>query len=264
MSTLDFQDREPELNHARRAGAQSFAGNTALYERLQGRSRKSAMGRYGWIALPVGAVAIVAIVAATSTPHQTANDVVGAPAQTVAASTAAAPKVITPPTGNEALATNDSAQTPEEAALSGRLTGKPATSDQAPADKALSTATADNASVAAKTPASKPAPVKVARRAATPAPDTAVTHPAAAAPAERSAPAPDVSATPPAAPAPSVQAPTVQTPAVQAPAATAAPSATQDAAPQPSVTPAPAPSSDNSAASASPSPSAPAGTTPAQ
>src|SRR3569833_1899978 len=65
MSTLDFQDREPDLNPARRQSNQPFAGNTAFYDRLQGRN-KSAMARYGWVALPVAAVAIIGVVAMTS------------------------------------------------------------------------------------------------------------------------------------------------------------------------------------------------------
>ncbi|MGZ6013118.1 MAG: hypothetical protein ACXWK0_14850 [Caulobacteraceae bacterium] len=79
MSALDFQDREPELERARRTNNQLFAGNSAFYERLQGQGRKGALERYGWIALPVAAVAIIGVVAATSTPHQSASDVVGAP-----------------------------------------------------------------------------------------------------------------------------------------------------------------------------------------
>lgn len=230
MSALDFQDREPDLKQARRADNQVFAGNNALYERLQGQGRKGALERYGWIAVPVAAVAIIGVVAATSTPHESANDVVGAPGQTASAATTSVPsKPVTPPV-NEALASNDATQTPEEAALSGKAS-----------------ATAASPSQAAKSPAAAaPAPVKVARRA--PAADTSTARPAAAAPAERAAPTPDTAAAPP-------------VPAVQAPAP-AAP-ATQDVAPQPAEPAAPAPSTDTSATQAAPSQSAPADT-PAQ
>src|SRR5438067_6394091 len=116
MSALDFQDREPELDMARRTNNQLFVGNSALYERLQGQGRKGALERYGWIALPVAAVAIIGVVAATSTPHESANDVAGAPGQTTAsASSPAQPaqaRPATPPALNEALANNESAQTP--------------------------------------------------------------------------------------------------------------------------------------------------------
>src|ERR1700761_5009853 len=115
MTALDFQDREPELKPSRRANNQLFAGNSALYERLQGQGRKPAMERYGWIALPIAAVAIVGVVAATSTPHKSADDVVGAPGQVASTTGPAMTKPATPPALNEALAANDSAPTPAEA-----------------------------------------------------------------------------------------------------------------------------------------------------
>lgn len=235
MSALDFQDREPALKQARRADNQVFAGNNALYERLQGQGRKGALERYGWIAVPVAAVAIIGVVAATSTPHESANDVVGAPGQTASAAATSVPsKPVTPPV-NEALASNDATQTPEEAALSGKASATAASPSQAAKSQA------------AKSPAAAaPAPVKVARRA--PAADTSTARPAAAAPAERAAPTPDTAAAPP-------------VPAVQAPAP-AAP-ATQDVAPQPAEPAAPAPSTDTSATQAAPSQGAPADT-PAQ
>ncbi len=91
MSTLDFQDREPELERSRRSNNQIFGANAAFYERLQGQGRKGALERYGWIALPVAVVAIFGVVAVTSTPHETANDVVGAPGQKTAAASTPAP-----------------------------------------------------------------------------------------------------------------------------------------------------------------------------
>jgi len=90
MSALDFQDREPELNQARRHNNQFMAGNSALYERLQGQGRKSAIERYGWIAVPVAAVAIIGIAAATSTPHKSSDDV-GGPSSSVNTASNATP-----------------------------------------------------------------------------------------------------------------------------------------------------------------------------
>ena len=79
MSSLDFQEREPALDRMRSSDGELFAGNRTFYERLQGQTRKTALERYGWVALPIAAVAIIGVVAATSTPHQSANDVGGPP-----------------------------------------------------------------------------------------------------------------------------------------------------------------------------------------
>jgi len=177
MSTLDFQDREPELNRAHGPDSQFLSGNNAFYARLQGQGRKSALERYGWIAVPVAVVAIIGVVAATSTQHQSANDVTGPAAQTTAS--ASTPSNLVNPPVNEAQATEQSAQTAE-----------------------ASTAQ----SQAAKTPAASPAPVRVARR----APDASSSRPASAAAVERTVPVPETPVTP--APAPSI-APTIQAPA---------------------------------------------------
>ena len=146
MSALDFQDREPELNQARRMDNQVLSANSAFYERLQGQGRKSAIERYGWIAVPVAAVAIIGIAAATSTPRSSTNDAGGPPTQTTASASApATATVATPAARNDALASNDPAKASDLSASS-----KPVAS----------------ASTAAKSVSSAPAPVKVARRAA--------------------------------------------------------------------------------------------------
>ena len=132
MTTLDFTDREPPLSRKRGAQAEFMAGNSAFYERLQGQGKKSAIERFGWVALPVAAVAILGVVAATSTPHRSANDVGGPPVQTAASTPAPA--------------------------VTGNLTS-------APSNEAASTSPAMHASAPAPA-AAKPAPVKVARRAA--------------------------------------------------------------------------------------------------
>lgn len=186
MSAQEFRDREPELTQARRPNNQIFANNRAFYERLQGQGRKSAIERYGWIAVPVAAVAIIGIAAATSLPRQSAGDDAGPPAQaTVAAATPAPADAAPLPALNEAQLSNTPAK---------------ASDLSTPADKP-----AVGVAKAARSPASAPAPVKVARKA--PASDTATTRPASAAQAETT-PAPAArDATPqpsaPAAPAPS-------------------------------------------------------------
>jgi hypothetical protein len=163
MSALDFRDREPEQNQARRPNHQVFANNRAFYERLQGQGRKSTIERYGWIAVPIAAVAIIGIATATSIPRQSADDVAGSPAQNTASIAQPAPATTSPPPAlNEALASNAPAKD----------AGQPAI----------------DAPKAARSPASAPAPVKVARKA--PAADAATTtRPASAAPAQ-SVPAP--------------------------------------------------------------------------
>jgi hypothetical protein len=204
MTTLEFQDREPAMGRAGASESQVFAGNRSFYERLQGQTKKSATERYGWIAVPVAVVAIIGVAAATSIPHETAKDVAGGPGpSTASASTPAPAKPATPPALNEAQANNDVAQTPEEAALSGKA-----------------------AATAAQSPAAAPAPVKVARK----APAATSTRAAAAVPAERAAPAAETPATPPAptvqAPAPSATEDAAPQPAAPAPPASDA-SATQ-------------------------------------
>ncbi|MEI9890713.1 MAG: hypothetical protein WDN45_09090 [Caulobacteraceae bacterium] len=174
MSTLDFTDREPPISRKRGAEAEVFSGNRALYERLQGRQSKSGLAKYGWVALPIAAVAIIGVVAATSTPHESASDVVGAPGQ--AASTA--PVTASP----AALASNS-----------------------APVDEAAVTTAPAAAKTTAGTPASPPAPVAVARRA--PSSDAVTTRPASAAPAQT------MPVTPPAAPQAPAQATIVEPPA---------------------------------------------------
>src|SRR5215469_7420714 len=114
MSALDFQDREPELDRARRPNNQVFAGNHALYERLQGQGRKSAIERYGWIAVPIAIVAVIGVAAATSVPHKSSDDVGGPPAGVNTASTATpAPAPAAPASpANDTQAGNDAAKTP--------------------------------------------------------------------------------------------------------------------------------------------------------
>ena len=210
MSTLDFQDPEPELERSRPSNNQNFGANAAFYERLQGQGRKGALERYGWIALPVAAVAIIGVVAVTSTPHESANDVAGAAGQnTVAASTPApapapAPKIAVA-SNNEAQATDQLPATPSEA----QPAAKPP--------------------IAAKSSASAPAPMRLARKA--PSSDTATSRPASAAPAQRTAPAPDTSVNP--APTPAVTQDAAPQPAAPAPS-------TDNSASQPAPAEAPA------------------------
>src|ERR1700748_1127314 len=69
MTTLDFSEREPALGRKRKSEDEILADNRAFYERLQGRKTKSGVERFGWVALPIAAVAIVGGVALTSRPH---------------------------------------------------------------------------------------------------------------------------------------------------------------------------------------------------
>ena len=169
MSTLDFSEREPALGRKRKSESEIFAGNRAFYERLLGQTKKTGIERFGWVALPIAAVAIVGVVAVTSTPHRapTMWSAARRPQLASASTATPAPATATPPPAlNEALASN----------------GQPSTADQsvgpAPGQKTSSSA--------AKPAASAPAPVKVARRAASS--DAVTTAPASAAPVE-SAPA---------------------------------------------------------------------------
>jgi len=49
MSTLDFSDREPDLNRTYVSDSESFSGNRAFYERLQGQTKKTGIERFGWV-----------------------------------------------------------------------------------------------------------------------------------------------------------------------------------------------------------------------
>jgi hypothetical protein len=155
MTSLDFQDREPPLELSRASDAQLFAGNRAFYERLQGQTRKTPLEKFGWVALPIAAVAIIGVVAVTSTPHQSANDVGGAPSQAIAS----APATTSAPPA--ALASNS-----------------------APVSASDATAAEGSAGVTtvAKPAAAPPAPARVAKRA--PASDSVTIRPASAAPAQ--------------------------------------------------------------------------------
>ena len=97
MSNLDFKEREPELDSASPPQNQVFASNNALYERLQGQGRKSAIERFGWIAVPVAAVAIIGVAAITSPSHSSADNVGGPPSQTAASAAPAAGDTGAPP-----------------------------------------------------------------------------------------------------------------------------------------------------------------------
>jgi hypothetical protein len=202
MTSLDFSEREPDLGRKRKSEDEILSDNRAFYERLQGRKTKSGIERYGWVALPVAAVAIIGVVAATSRPHDVAST-------QAANSLSSAPSAPAP----TALAANTAPDVDTSAAST------PAT-DQAPA-----------ASAPAKATTSAPAPVKVARRAA--ASDSVTTRPASAAPVE-TAPAASVATPAPAiqAPAPTVTqdaAPQASAPVIQAPAPEAsAPAASTD------------------------------------
>jgi hypothetical protein len=208
MTTLDFTDSEPPIKTTKAAQANALTGSAAFYDRLQGRQKKG-IERYGWVALPIAAVAILGVVAATSTPHSSADDVVGAPGQTTTAAATSAPSVKIAQASTDDV-TPASVQSPS--AIRAKI---------------------DAAPTAVQAPSSAPAPVKVAKRAPAPRSDAVTTAPAAATPVTRTAPAPAPAAVnPPAAiVAPPVAAP-VDSPA---PAVSAAP-----AAEAPSVTEAPA------------------------
>lgn len=207
MTTLDFTDSEPPIKTTKASQANALTGNAAFYERLQG-GKKKGIERYGWVALPIAAVAILGVVAATSTPHSSADDVAGAPGQAKMASAAPAPGIKIAQADD---VTPASVQSPS--AIRAKI-------DAAPA--------------AIQAPSAAPAPVRVAKRAPAPRSDAVTTAPAAATPVTRTAPAPAPAAVnPPAAiVAPPVAAPTES----QAPAVSAAP------AEAPSVTEQPAPS----------------------
>ena len=212
MTTLDFTDSEPPIKTTKAAQANALTGNAAFYERLQGQTKKKGIERYGWVALPIAAVAILGVVAATSTPHSSADDVVGAPGQTAAATPAGGVKI--------AQASNDDA-TPVNVQSPAAIRAK-----------------IDSAPAAVPAPSSAPAPVRVAKRAPAPRSDTVTTVPAAAAPVTRAAPAPaPAQVNPPAATvAPPAAAPAdSQAPAVSAAPAPQAPSVTEQPAPAPSA-----------------------------
>lgn len=211
MTTLHFTDSEPAVIKGQVQDADSLSGNAAFYDRLQGRKTKG-IQRYGWVALPIAAVAILGVVAATSTPHSSADDVVGAPGQS---KTAAAPPA---PAVKLAQASTDD------------VTPAAVQSPQAIREKI------ESAPAAIQAPSSAPAPVRVAKRALAPAKaaprsDTVTTAPAAATATARIVPAPE-----PAAPAASAAPTEVNPPVASAPAevqAPVVPAAPADAAPAP-------------------------------
>ena len=217
MSTLDFTDSEPAVIKGQVQDADSFTGNAAFYERLQGRKKKG-IERYGWVVLPIAAVAILGVVAATSTPHSSADDVVGAPGKTNTAATTPAPAV------QVAQASTDD------------VTPAAVQSPSAIREKI------DSAPAAIQTPSSAPAPVRVAKRAPVPAKaaprsDAVTTAPASATATTRIVPAPE-----PVAPAPSAAPVEATPPAASAPAEIQAPvvPAAPAAAPEVPAQPAPA------------------------
>jgi hypothetical protein len=87
MSALNFRDREPDLDQARKSDSQFLTGNRAIYERLQGQGRKSVIARFGWIAVPVAVVAVIGVAAVTSLPQPSADHVGGPPGQASASAT---------------------------------------------------------------------------------------------------------------------------------------------------------------------------------
>ena len=193
MTTLDFTDSEPTIKTTKASQANAFSGNAAFYERLQGRKKKG-IERYGWVALPVAAVAILGVVAATSTPHSSADDVVGAPGQTTTAAATPAPTVKIAQASTDDV-TPAAVQSPS--AIRERIETAPA---------------------AVQAPSSAPAPVRVAKRAPAPRSDAVTTAPASATATTRVVPAPE-----PAAPAPSAAPVEVTPPAASAPAEVQAP-----------------------------------------
>lgn len=202
MTSLDFSEHEPPVVVKRGATAAVMNGNRAFYERLQGQTRKSALERYGWVALPIGAAAILGIVALTSTPHSNADDVTGPPAQSSASTMTASHITPTPAIP---------AQTPQSAAtddVSAQAAAQPAPAVTAPVKSAPA-----KAHIVAKAPA----PV----RSVTPGPASAVPVQSIPAPAPAADPVPATPATPDVPPTLSTPAPAGDT--APAPAAQAAP-----------------------------------------
>ena len=198
MTTLNFTDSEPPMSKKAGASKELFSGNAAIYDRLQGRTKKSAMAKYGWIGIPVAAVAVLGIVAVTSTPNRSADNIAAGP---VDAKPAIVASQITAPTQTAEATPTQVRETIEagSAAASAPLTtaSAPVVRRSAPVTHAASAApvqiipapaqsptgpTTVNPPAAAMTPAPAliPVPDVAAPAAADPAPAPADAAPAAA------------------------------------------------------------------------------------
>jgi hypothetical protein len=96
MTVLDFTESEPTINSRGAAKLDVLSDNAAFYERLQG-TRKTAIERYSWIALPIAAVAVLGIVAATSTPNRSADNIAAGPVDAKPALAVATPAPVAAP-----------------------------------------------------------------------------------------------------------------------------------------------------------------------
>jgi hypothetical protein len=196
MTVLDFSESEPQTKSTVAAKKGTLSGNAAFYERLQGQTKKTAMERFGWVALPVGAIAILGIVAATSTPNRSADNITAGPVDAKPAMTAAAPVQTAP------LASNDQA-------ASGSASIKSTQSAPPPINLAKRAAPAKEPVIR---PASASRPQTVPVQSLAPAPTTAVNPPVTTSP--EAAPPPIESQAPSAATPPPVE----SAPAAEAPA----------------------------------------------
>jgi hypothetical protein len=203
MTTLDFTEAEPTLANPTAAGKEMFSGNAAIYERLQGRTKKTGIAKYSWVALPVGVVAILGIVAATSTPNRSADNIATGPVDAKPVLTAAAT-----PAAIDATPAADA--TPAQ--VHSAITAGPATSQSKPAPVHLARRAAASTDTR---PASATRPQSVPAASLTQAPPMAAAPaPAAEAPAPViAAPAPVLSSPAEAAPAPAQAAPAAAEPA---------------------------------------------------
>ena len=211
MTTLDFTEAEPTLSKKTAANKEMFSGNAAIYERLQGRTKKTGLAKYSWVALPVGVVAVIGIVAATSTPNRSADNIAAGPVDAKPAMIAAAA-----PTPADVNPTPAVDATPAQ--VHSAIAAAPVTSQSAPAPVHLARRAAAPASTDTR-PAAATRPQSVPAASLTPAP-TVVNPPVAAAPAPAAAdpviaaPAPVISAPAPVETAP---APAAADPAPAAP-----------------------------------------------
>jgi hypothetical protein len=184
MTVLDFTDSEPKINSRSQSKADALTGNAAFYERLQG-TRKSGIARYSWVALPIAAVAIFGIVAATSTPNRSADNIAAGPVDAKPAMVAVTAAPVAAPAEQAAATVTAPQAAPAPVHVARRA------APVAPREPTVSAA-------AATRPQTVPAPTVMAAPAPAPAPAPAEIQ----APTVSAAPAPIEAAPTEAAPAP--------------------------------------------------------------
>lgn len=185
MTVLDFTDSEPKINSRSASKVNALSGNAAFYERLQG-TRKSSVSRYSWVALPIAAVAIIGVVAATSTPNRSADSIAAGPVDAKPA------MAVTAPVAVQTQQASASVSAPQAAPAPIHVARRAAPSEPAvrPASAARPQVVPAPTVTAAPGPAQSVAPAAVEAQApAVAAPPAAVTPtPVEAAPAEAPAP----------------------------------------------------------------------------